>query len=103
MKYASAAAFRTALEVRLKKRSDDTGESLSRLRKSVVFDRAEGCPGLGRSQLHTAGSQFPSELPNRGGENGVVVGQSEIAGQRPVATQRPKLADAQCRTVRHSI
>ena len=39
MKYASAAAFRTALEVRLKKRSDDTGESLSRLRKSVVFDR----------------------------------------------------------------
>ena len=39
MKYASAAAFRTALEVRLKKRSDDTGESLSRRRKSVVFDR----------------------------------------------------------------
>jgi hypothetical protein len=39
VKYASAAAFRTALEVRLKKRSDDTGESLSRLRKSVVFDR----------------------------------------------------------------
>jgi hypothetical protein len=39
VKYESAAAFRTALEVRLKKRSDDTGVSLSRLRKSVIFDR----------------------------------------------------------------
>lgn len=39
MRYESAASFRTALEVRLKKRSDDTGMSLSRLRKSVVFDR----------------------------------------------------------------
>src|ERR1700674_3681280 len=32
-------------------------------------------------QRHTAGSQFPTEHPNRGGVNGVVVGQGEIAGQ----------------------
>jgi hypothetical protein len=52
-------------------------------------------------RLHTAGSQFPTEQQTRGGVNGVVVGQCEIAGQRPVTTQRPKLADAQGRTVRH--
>src|SRR5712692_2998799 len=52
------------------------------------------------SQRHTAGSQFPTEQPNRGGVNAVVLAQREIAGQRPVATQRPKPADAQGRTVR---
>ena len=39
MKYASAAAFRTALEQRLLNRSRETGTSLVRLRKTVVFDR----------------------------------------------------------------
>jgi CheY-like chemotaxis protein len=56
-----------------------------------------------RSQRHTAGSQFPTEQPNRGGVNAAVVGQREIAGQRPVATPRPKPADAQVRTVRHRV
>src|SRR5487761_361000 len=41
------------------------------------------------SQRHTAGSQFPTEQPNRGGVNGVFMGQCEIAGQRWVATKRP--------------
>jgi hypothetical protein len=49
---------------------------------------------------HAAVSQFPTEQPNRGGVNGVVVRQCEIAGQRTVATQHPKPADAQGRTVR---
>jgi hypothetical protein len=40
------------------------------------------------------------EPPNRGCANGVDVGQCEIAGQRPLATQRPEPADAQGRTVR---
>lgn len=39
MNYGSAAAFRTALERRLVNRSRETGTSLVRLRKSVVFDR----------------------------------------------------------------
>lgn len=39
MRYASAGAFRMALEQRLKDRSRTTGESLVRLRKTVVFDR----------------------------------------------------------------
>lgn len=39
MKYKSAAAFRTALEARLRDRSLKTGASLSRLRKMVAFDR----------------------------------------------------------------
>lgn len=39
MRYASAAAFRRALETRLLVRSRDGGVSLVRLRKSVAFDR----------------------------------------------------------------
>ena len=39
MRYGSAAAFRQALERRLLDRSRETGESLVRLRKVVVFDR----------------------------------------------------------------
>ncbi|GAC1513510.1 MAG: hypothetical protein NVS1B3_18000 [Candidatus Dormibacteraceae bacterium] len=39
MKYATATAFRTALEQRLLNRSRESGISLVRLRKSVVFDR----------------------------------------------------------------
>src|SRR6266545_1069113 len=39
MRYASAAAFRTALEQRLLKQSRETEASLVRLRKTVVFDR----------------------------------------------------------------
>lgn len=39
MRYASAAAFRTALEQRLLNHSRETGASLVRLRKTVVFDR----------------------------------------------------------------
>ncbi len=39
MRYETAAAFRQALEQRLLARSRDTGESLVRLRKTVVFDR----------------------------------------------------------------
>lgn len=39
MRYASAAAFRTALEQRLRSHSRETGASLVRLRKTVVFDR----------------------------------------------------------------
>jgi hypothetical protein len=39
MKYADAGAFRRALEQRLLARSRDAGESLSLLRKLVVFDR----------------------------------------------------------------
>lgn len=39
MKYQSAAAFRQALEQRLLNRSRETGVSLVRLRKTVVFDR----------------------------------------------------------------
>jgi hypothetical protein len=39
MRYASAGAFRMALEQRLKDRSRTTGASLVRLRKTVVFDR----------------------------------------------------------------
>ncbi|MGI8610393.1 MAG: nucleotidyl transferase AbiEii/AbiGii toxin family protein [Candidatus Dormibacteria bacterium] len=39
MKYATAAAFRAALERRLQNRSKQTGMSLVRLRKAVVFDR----------------------------------------------------------------
>ena len=39
MRYASAAAFRGALETRLLARSRDGGVSLVRLRKSVAFDR----------------------------------------------------------------
>src|SRR3989442_2336501 len=53
------------------------------------------------SQLHSAVSQFPTEQANRGGVNSVVIGQREIAGQRPVATQRSKPADTQGGTVRH--
>jgi predicted nucleotidyltransferase component of viral defense system len=39
MRYATAAAFRTALEVRLKNESRENGVRLDRLRKLVVFDR----------------------------------------------------------------
>jgi Nucleotidyl transferase AbiEii toxin, Type IV TA system len=39
VKYATAAAFRTALERRLLDRSKETGMALVRLRKAVVFDR----------------------------------------------------------------
>jgi predicted nucleotidyltransferase component of viral defense system len=39
VKYRSAAAFRTALEQRLRKRAEVTGVSLVRLRKQVVFER----------------------------------------------------------------
>ena len=39
MNYATAAAFRTALERRLLDRSSETGVALVRLRKAVVFDR----------------------------------------------------------------
>lgn len=39
MKYASAAAFRTALEQRLRNRAQEFGVSLVRMRKAVVFDR----------------------------------------------------------------
>ncbi len=39
MKYESGAAFRQALEQRLLARSRETGTSLIRLRKAVVFDR----------------------------------------------------------------
>jgi hypothetical protein len=39
MRYATAAAFRTALEQRLLNHSRETGTSLVRLRKTVVFDR----------------------------------------------------------------
>lgn len=39
MKYASAAAFRMALEQRLLNLARETGLSLARLRKTVVFDR----------------------------------------------------------------
>jgi predicted nucleotidyltransferase component of viral defense system len=39
MKYASAAAFRRALETRLAAHARDTGRSLVRLRKEVAFDR----------------------------------------------------------------
>jgi predicted nucleotidyltransferase component of viral defense system len=39
VRYETPAAFRAALEDRLKTRSAETGISLSRLRKSVVFDR----------------------------------------------------------------
>lgn len=39
MKYGSAAAFRAALEQRLKTHSEKSGLSLVRLRKAVVFDR----------------------------------------------------------------
>src|ERR1700674_4163766 len=52
------------------------------------------------SRRITGGSQFPAERQNRGGVTVPVVGQREIAGRRPVATQRPKPADAQGRTVR---
>lgn len=39
MRYASGAAFRTALEQRLLNQSRETGAALVRLRKTVVFDR----------------------------------------------------------------
>jgi hypothetical protein len=39
MKYATAGAFRTALEQRLSTASKQTGLSVQRLRKLVVFDR----------------------------------------------------------------
>ena len=39
MKYATAGAFRTALEQRLHTRSNASHESISRLRKLVAFDR----------------------------------------------------------------
>ena len=39
MRYASAAAFRRALDDRLLAQSQQTGRSLARLRKEVVFDR----------------------------------------------------------------
>jgi hypothetical protein len=39
MRYGTAAAFRIALEERLRTRSRDTGESIERLRKLVAFDR----------------------------------------------------------------
>jgi len=39
MKYDSASAFRMALEERLRTESLNTGEALSRLRKTVAFDR----------------------------------------------------------------
>ena len=39
MKYQTAAGFRTALERRLLEPSRDSGTSLVRLRKAVVFDR----------------------------------------------------------------
>ncbi|MGH7151512.1 MAG: nucleotidyl transferase AbiEii/AbiGii toxin family protein, partial [Planctomycetota bacterium] len=50
MRYATASAFRTALERRLVDRSRGTGASLARLRKDVAFDRflarlVAGAPG----------------------------------------------------------
>lgn len=39
MRYANSVAFRAALEQRLLNRSRETGESLVRLRKTVVFER----------------------------------------------------------------
>ncbi len=39
MRYASAAAFRTGLEARLLNQSRETGVSLGRLRRGVVFER----------------------------------------------------------------
>jgi hypothetical protein len=39
LKYRTAAAFRAALEERLRQRAERTPTSLSRLRKQVVFER----------------------------------------------------------------
>lgn len=39
MRYATANAFRTALETRLPARARESGVSVVRLRKTVVFDR----------------------------------------------------------------
>ncbi len=39
MRYASAGAFRRALETRLAAQARETGRSLVRLRKEVAFDR----------------------------------------------------------------
>lgn len=39
MRYATATAFRAALETRLKAQARDTGFPLVRLRKAVVFER----------------------------------------------------------------
>jgi hypothetical protein len=67
----------------------------------IIFVFTIGNFRVSLESADTAGSQFPTEQPNRGGVNAVVVGQREIAGQRPVATQRSKPADAKGRAVRH--
>jgi hypothetical protein len=45
---------------------------------------------VARCQRHTAGSQFPAEHQNCGGITVLVVGQCEIAGQRPVPRQQAR-------------
>jgi hypothetical protein len=42
-----------------------------------------------------AGSQFPGSYQTEAGQKVLSWGKSEIAGQRPVAMQRPMPADAQ--------
>jgi len=49
VRYETAAAFRQALEQRLLTRSKETGSSLVRLRKTVVFDRLLARLAVGRS------------------------------------------------------
>ncbi len=52
-------------------------------------------------RVNAAGSQFSADQRNRGGVMGLSWGHREIPGRQSVATQRPKPADAQRRTVRH--
>jgi hypothetical protein len=42
VRYASAAAFRSALQAHLRQRSQRTGLSLVRLRKAITFERLLG-------------------------------------------------------------
>lgn len=55
MKYRTSAAFRTALEARLKAAQHD-GVGLARLRKRVVFERLQEAASAGRLPRRSPGA-----------------------------------------------
>ena len=57
MRYATAGAFRAALEQRLSSIADETGVPLLRLRKLIVFDRL-------MARLTVAADRFGLQLEN---------------------------------------
>lgn len=93
MKYETAGAFRTALEHRLRERSQSTGLALSRLRKIVVFER------LLTRLIHTAPNRWVLKgglaLDFRLGDRARTTKDMDLARQGDVETALEDLLEAQ--------